>query len=1255
MNITTKLFFILSVLLLNVVHAQKVDSTTYQGEKVYVYPFKVAFNTHASYRSAVNVNSLVEFSFNNYKKEIKDELGEEVDLKALKKLMKNVNKKYSDEKSYKSGKLKKAIKKNPYPLIQPYYSFSQDIIPSLDPIPDGKYIQYFESYCLLDEKGNCTSSGDIVSGVFHIKNGMLEGEAVWYNLQGDTLKYGVFRNGVKEGKWYLESRRAHNYNLDRDDIEQYITAGYPLMDTMVEIAEYKNGAKSGRYLYYYDSKFPVAEGQYKDGEEVGTWITRKTNGPRNYGWEYIWNNEQITSRYTINEHPDSNFAVKKIWIRNGLVNHYDYGYPDFDFIAEYEIPEPPSDLFQPNFKKNEALDLENEEINSYDDSYEDMHYYEEGYYDDYGMYNYHQPRYYDSGLDEYRNRGVISDSVGLIPGYLGVYEIRYPNGQLYGTWNFDDTNPLIDDTLFWDNGVPHDIIVFVEDSNHYERSLFDYKGKLYERLVYDSLGDFSRVDFEYDDSEYIEIDGYKVVVPEYGNYSYECYDTLEQVLTTPTLLYSTWSEMDQAKIYNETYDPDSRTLYTTSFSMTGNKKSSETQIFSEDFNSWTGKDTLFAGPLMHVSTRSASIFEGWENDSLPQTNVGLVYERYKVTSDQEIFKDRQLYTGPVEINLDKSRFSIANKDLVINLPEHSKNTFKKRYNKIAKYVFKGKNWDPLLQSYLSSDQADLNIGSQFMTNFFGPSLGYVFEDYNYMYEYDLYGYENEGNLGTMTRLTGYMHEGRPVGEWVSYDKKGRIKVIAHYVDGILDGKLQRYNYQYPRIEDDYDYYMMESEFEDSFPAKATYYLSEESNYRNGMREGLHTEYNWLGEVVNQSEFKEDYKNGLSIERNNLAYSRANFRDGMLDGYLQTYLTPNEEDTILLYDINFQNGLLQGESKAYHLNGKLAKRGFFLNGEPIEDYEAYDSLGFKYHYVKFLYSYPVEEKIWEENELSVKYNFDWRDSIYFEPSDITSSQSLESMLYDLGFGGEYLEQPYYGRPSLVNKSGIEYEMTKYYPNDQVARHGFITNGKKTNCWMYYNYDGDFLYEVDYYDTIIQFNDSIRFKVKGLLTDYDDQTGTPLYKAYIIEKFEKYDCSHSDHYEIRQLWVTEQLGDTVDRMNGYVRNYYDNGTLQSEGQMKEGLPTGFWKLYDPFGKLHQYGQYFLGKRQGRWLSGDLSKTKYLGDICLNPNLPDLEDELAYRENLLNVNITTYHLGKATSNQYYDINMNRFIDKDEDETDE
>ena len=494
-------------------------------------------------------------------------------------------------------------------------------------------------------------------------------------------------------------------------------------------------------------------------------------------------------------------------------------------------------------------------------------------------------------------------------------------------------------------------------------------------------------------------------------------------------------------------------------------------------------------------------------------------------------------------------------------------------------------------------------------------------------------------------IVGNFKEGKPDGLWTIKDQYGAIQSEIPFTNGEINGVSKTYSTAFP-VNKEEEYYETENKYAaDTFPKKKLNYLSYVENYKNGMLHGESVRYNWLGEVELKQNYVEGWKQGPAFERNNYAITKMNYLDDALDGYMQTYLTIKGQDSILLYDLNFQNGMLQGESKSYHTNGKLSKRGFFLNGQSIDDYEAYDSLGFKYHYVKFLYSFPIEEKIWEENELSVRYTFDWRDSIYFSPSDITSSESLEEMLADLGIGD--VDGEYYGRPSLVEKTGIDYHMTKYYPNDTIARDGEISAGKKVGCWKYYNYYGVLLNEVDYQDSIITLNDSIQFKSKGIITDYNEK-GKPIRKSFIIEKFEKYDCSHTDHYEIRQLYTTWQANDTMKFKNGYVKNHYDNGVLQNEGRMENGLPTGVWKFYDPFGKLNQVGVYVMGKRDGRWLAGDLSKTKYLGDICLNPNLPDLEEEIKKRESQLDIVITNYQLGKALNKEFFDINWSEIEKK-------
>lgn len=111
----------------------------------------------------------------------------------------------------------------------------------------------------------------------------------------------------------------------------------------------------------------------------------------------------------------------------------------------------------------------------------------------------------------------------------------------------------------------------------------------------------------------------------------------------------------------------------------------------------------------------------------------------------------------------------------------------------------------------------------------------------------------------------------------------------------------------------------------------------------------------------------------------------------------------------------------------------------------------------------------------------------------------------------------------------------------------------------------------------------------------------------------------------------------------RINGYTKNYYDNGALQNEGNVKDGIPVGIWKLYDSNGNLNQVGVYKNGKRDGRWLKGDLGSVKNMSEICLNPNIENLEEILSYQEKLLDISVVYYNMGKEIRREYYGINMN------------
>ncbi len=1247
MNKKVTVNLIVAILLIfNVSNAQKVEKATFNGESVFVYPYRTNVTYHSDYFKAMKGNFSGKGSAKSWFITLNNGEFDRAMYREYKKYMRNLRgrNRSKNDRHTATRKFKKAVRSNPYPLLERKYTLDKDIIPSLDPIPDGKYIQYFDSFALLKPNGKTEQIGDRVSGIFTLKNNMLDGEAVWLGMDGDTLKRGMFSKGMKVGEWMLESRR-NEYSLSRSSAKQYIEFGFPKMDTTIEYVTYSNGVMNGLYRRFENSKYPVEEGNFKDNLPDGEWIERQVNYTGT-GSKRKRNrtNEVITFRYT----PDlSSKVVKQPVIRFKHIPNLDYFYDEnFTFESKYV----PNVAFSKIYtlsgdKEEESIELEEESVTSYEGG-EEEEYMEEMYYEeeDYGYSDNYVRQRYDYELGRYLSFPKLIDSLGVTFNYKGVYEKRYPNGQLMVHYEFLDGSLIEEDTIYWDNGKPYDVITFDKDSAQYTQTIYDYTGLLYKQIVFDSIGEFVRVNFEPSTLTYLDIDGFKAELrsPTDKYFFYDKLDTLSNVLKDSLVIFRSWYTQDTSLLYSRTYDPNDRRLNFQLISVKGAPSVDAELTFAEDFESWTGTKDYFAGDLNVQTTSSASFVQYYPADSFPQNHVNDFDELFEITEEYVLLNKGVAYSGDLKIEFGKNKFKLAtSKDNIVACFPKSTIKPKPVQKDIERFRKTGKAKNDLLLGIIDASEADEVYGEGIYYNLFGNLIGYFVE-----YPYTEYGYEGEYRVKRRDaypyakKVIGQFAAGKPSGVWKIFDQHGRLLYEVPFINGEIDGLLKSFDYKSPKRNDFY----MNQEPGDTFPKKQTYYLSTTSQFKNGFLNGKVINYNWLGEIVGEENYVDGAREGKAFERNKLAHTSLNYLQGALDGYVKTYLTLPGKDSVLLFDLNFQNGLLQGESKSFHINGNVAKRGFFLNGQPIDDYEAYDTLGFKYHYVKFQYSHPVEEKIWEENELSVRYLFDWRDSIVFEPSDITSTQSLDRVLYDLGIGTEYLERPYYGRPSLIDKRGIDYHMTKYYPNDTIARDGGISKGKKVGCWEFYSYEGELLYEVDYRDSLLSINDSVQFKSKGILTDFD-AAGNKLSESFVIEKFEKYDCSHTDHYEIRQLMTIWEANDSLGRMNGYVKNYYDNGVLQNEGLMKNGLPTGVWKFYDPYGKLNQVGEYVLGKRNGRWLGGDLSKTKYLGDICLNPNLPNLEEEIKYREKLLDIVITNYHMGKALNKEFYDVNLNNF----------
>lgn len=1171
--------------------------------------------------------------------------------------------KYPKEKGFRKYKKTFIALRSDHPgvLLNFRIPLEQDITPTLEPLPDGEYVQFYRDIPYVDKENVLRYRNDQVAAVFSLKNNQLNGYAYWLTTLGDTIKAGHFLNGLKTGKWFYNEFSFTTYYISKPEVAKYLDGTYK--DTNTILVNYANGLLDGPYSNIIDGDV-METGHYRNGEASGEWFEYGYKIIRE-GYKTKWTDTLIVLRHYFI--PEKEITAKTPIIRNQILDLSNIDRYDFDLesdnINTFQSFSSFYHLYEQ--KEEEGLELPEEKMHSYPG--ED---YGEGMiYSDYGPSTIGNLDFSYSRNDrmflinnKYYTRSQLIDSIGYVFTFDKVYEEYHDNGQLKLRFEINDGKLVKEDTIFWDNGNPVSVINYLPETNQYEEKTFDYLNKLIYVNLYDSIGSFIKVMNQPAAKNKYRINNRVYTANSYESFfSYDNMDTLEVPLVNPeTLTESLW-RFDSTQATLTIFDPATRTMTTDYFALNKELVDHSTATFSDDYESVIANEEYTVGDISAKTLINGSYYHNTErlfpgktlSDTVLNSRVKYWLRSYETTSDYTLYYKDQPFSGTFTINTHTSDFKLKTspESIVFDYAvgdKHSKAVEK------ALRVYKKKRKEKYLTQFMTPGTIyNSNVSNGFNYNVL-PFAGYVYSpvDEGHFYENNYeYGYDDrrskklsEKKAESFDKIVhGQFLNGKPSGEWITKDQFGNITAKVPFTNGEVDGTVYYYAVQYPEKKLAYQLYEMENELlKDSFPSKPTYFLSRICHYKNGVLNGPFYEMNWMGDTLTQWNYVDGHLEGPSLERTKIAYTKSNYELGAVDGIMQTFLTLPGRDTTLLFDLNFQNGSLQGESKAYHLNGNMAKHGFFLSGQPIDDFEAFDTLGFKYQYVKFQYNQPIEEKIWEENQLSVRYEFDWKDSIYFNTRDIAGSTSLDRMLYQLGLAGEGYEEPYMGRPSLVDKTGIDYTMTKYYPNDTIARNGKISSGKKIGQWTFFSYEGRKLYEVNYFDTILQINDSVRFKSKGILTLLDTN-GQIVCKSYIVEKIEKYDCSHTDHHEIRMLYTFWERSANEHRINGYVKNYYDNGVLMNEGNVKDGLATGVWKFYDPYGSLNLVGEYVLGKRNGRWLSGDLAQVKYMGDICLNPNLPNLDEILGYQEKLLDISVIYYQMTVVKKREYYGVNMN------------
>jgi uncharacterized protein len=124
-------------------------------------------------------------------------------------------------------------------------------------------------------------------------------------------------------------------------------------------------------------------------------------------------------------------------------------------------------------------------------------------------------------------------------------------------------------------------------------------------------------------------------------------------------------------------------------------------------------------------------------------------------------------------------------------------------------------------------------------------------------------------------------------------------------------------------------------------------LKIEEGYKNDLLDGLHTEYDETGKVVEEGEYLDGQEDGPWFSVSGDYYEKGTYRDGLKSGiwismYLET--VDNKTDSILSFKGNFIDDNPDGKHTYYWENGKIKDEGNYISGKKDGDWFKYNSDG-----------------------------------------------------------------------------------------------------------------------------------------------------------------------------------------------------------------------------------------------------------------------------------------------------------------------
>ena len=181
--------------------------------------------------------------------------------------------------------------------------------------------------------------------------------------------------------------------------------------------------------------------------------------------------------------------------------------------------------------------------------------------------------------------------------------------------------------------------------------------------------------------------------------------------------------------------------------------------------------------------------------------------------------------------------------------------------------------------------------------------------------------------------------GRRIGDWKLFYPDGKVRAQGKYVSGLREGNWT-YFFGNGKTEQTGVYKL-------DWPTGVWkwYYvngqLHREEQYRNGKEDGLSTEYDSLGVVINEGEFVAGMRSGKWKLTVNDHLEEGQFLDGERDGIWVGYYGNGKK----MFEGEFQSGIPVNRHRYWYDNGQIEMTGKYEGGEMEGRWDYFDLNGF----------------------------------------------------------------------------------------------------------------------------------------------------------------------------------------------------------------------------------------------------------------------------------------------------------------------